>query len=76
MLKNLQGTTHIILMLDEIAVEKRIRWDGKTNQFVGLCREHGKNTNLYFENEKDINMLFKSLKQDVEQGGVHYASEV
>ena len=75
-LKNLQGTTHIILMLDEIAVEKRIRWDGKTNQFVGLCREHGKNTNLYFENEKDIDMLFESLEQDVEQGGVHYASEV
>lgn len=37
---------HQILMFDEIATEKRIRWDSKTNQFPGVCREHASKVSL------------------------------
>ena len=30
---------HTILIFDEIATEKRIRWDPKTNYFLGLFKE-------------------------------------
>jgi hypothetical protein len=33
-----------VLMFDEIATEKRILWDPKTNYFLGLCREHAHRT--------------------------------
>jgi hypothetical protein len=33
-----------VLMFDEIATEKRIHWDPKTNYFLGLCREHADKT--------------------------------
>jgi hypothetical protein len=63
---------HQILMLDEIATEKRLRWDHKTNCFLGVCREHGKNTSLEFSSEDDMEELFRSL----DEGEVHYAAEV
>jgi hypothetical protein len=75
-LKKIMGTIHIVLMVDEVAVEKRIRWDSKTNKFVGVCREHGMNTCLCFDGEKDLEMLFESLEKDADEGGIHYASEV
>lgn len=28
---------HVVLMLDEIALEKRLRWDDKTNMILGIC---------------------------------------
>ncbi|KAF5376672.1 hypothetical protein D9615_007901 [Tricholomella constricta] len=62
---------HAVLMLDEIATEKRIRWDSRTNQFLGLCREHAYNVSLEFGSERDMEELFLSL----DDGGVHYASE-
>jgi hypothetical protein len=59
-------------MFDELATEKRIRWDPKTNHFLGLCREHAHNTETEFINENDLEELFQGL--DV--GRVHYAGEV
>ncbi|KAJ7358530.1 hypothetical protein DFH08DRAFT_443246 [Mycena albidolilacea] len=39
---------HQVLMLDEIVVEKRARWDDKTNMILGACREHSQNATLEF----------------------------
>ncbi|KAJ2922530.1 hypothetical protein H1R20_g14566, partial [Candolleomyces eurysporus] len=62
---------HAVLMFDEIAIEKRVRWDSNTNQFFGLCREHSKHTSLVFANEGDVEELFKRVDEDK----VHLAAE-
>ena len=63
---------HTVLMFDEIATEKRIRWDPKTNYFLGLCREHAHNTATEFINEGDMEELFQAL----DDRQVHHAGEV
>jgi hypothetical protein len=63
---------HTVLMFDELATEKRIRWDPKTNYFLGICREHAHNTAIEFINENDMEELFQSL----DDGRVHLAGEV
>ncbi|KAF8056026.1 hypothetical protein FPV67DRAFT_686987 [Lyophyllum atratum] len=69
----LQGAkvVHQILMLDELATEKRLRWDHLTNRFLGLCREHAKNVSLEFNTEDDLEEVFQTLAD----GDVHYAAE-
>ncbi|KDR77538.1 hypothetical protein GALMADRAFT_1326277 [Galerina marginata CBS 339.88] len=62
---------HAVLMFDELATEKRIRWDPKTNYFLGLCREHAHRTSTEFVNEGDMEELFQKL----DEGKVHYAKE-
>jgi len=59
-------------MFDELAMEKRIRWDPKTNYFLGLCREHAHRTSTEFVNEGDMEELFQKLNEEK----VHYAKEV
>lgn len=61
-----------VLMLDEISVEKRPRYDDKTNQILGICREHGKQIPLDFCSEKDLKILFGRIGNDE----VHIATEV
>ncbi len=63
---------HMILMLDEIAVEKRMRWDHKTNFFLGVCREHAHHASLEFCSSEDMDALFKRIDDDE----IHFASEV
>ena len=63
---------HTILMFDELAVEKRIRWDPRTNLFLGVCRQHASKTSMEFVNEGDMEELFRCL----DDGVVHYAAEV
>jgi len=63
---------HAVLMFDELATEKRLRWDPKTNYFLGFCREHAHNTSIEFINEGDLEEAFQSL----DNGEVHYAPEV
>ncbi|GLB44007.1 hypothetical protein LshimejAT787_1501910 [Lyophyllum shimeji] len=67
-----QEVVHQVLMLDEIATEKRVRWDHKTNMFLGVCREHGHNTSLEFTTKEDMEELFRCL----DEGEVHAAAEV
>ncbi|KAF8816849.1 hypothetical protein BYT27DRAFT_7220499 [Phlegmacium glaucopus] len=62
---------HTMLMFDEPATEKRIRWDPKTNHFLGICREHGHKTSTEFINKDDMEELF----QNIDDGKVHYAGE-
>ena len=37
-----------VLMIDEIKLEERPRWDDKTNKIAGLCREHTGHLDLEF----------------------------
>ncbi|KAF8181257.1 hypothetical protein K438DRAFT_1602018 [Mycena galopus ATCC 62051] len=57
---------HRVMMLDEIVVEKRARYDDKTNKILGACREHGA-----IEGVDDAATFFKH----VNNGEVHLASE-
>lgn len=63
---------HTVLMFDEIAAERRIRWDPKTNFFLGVCRQHASRTSMEFINEGDLEELYRHL----DDGDVHYAGEV
>lgn len=63
---------HTVVMFDEIATEKRIRWDPKTNFFLGVCRQHASKTSMEFINQGDMEELFRCL----DDGVVHYAAEV
>ncbi|KAJ7450568.1 hypothetical protein FB451DRAFT_1527212 [Mycena latifolia] len=62
---------HQVVMLDEIAVEKRARWDDKTNMILGACREHCKNVPLEFCDLDDAKTFFAAL----DRKDVHLASE-
>jgi hypothetical protein len=66
------STLHGILMFDEIAIEKRPRWDDKTNKILGVCREHGRDTSLEFTTEEDLQTLWEELSC----GKIHLAHEV
>ena len=67
-----QNLVHGILMFDELATEKRPRWDDKSNKFLGVCREHGHMTSLEFTSEDDLVMLWNEL----ESGKIHLSHEV
>ena len=69
-------TLHAVVILDELATEKRIRWDPTSNMFLGVCREHGYRTSLEFINEGDLEELFRRLDSVDENERVHYAGEV
>ncbi|KAJ7355473.1 hypothetical protein DFH08DRAFT_954947 [Mycena albidolilacea] len=62
---------HRVLMLDEIAVEKRVRWDNKTNMILGACREHSEKAGLEFCHLDDATTFFQQLNTNQ----VHLASE-
>ncbi|KAK7001931.1 hypothetical protein R3P38DRAFT_3326830 [Favolaschia claudopus] len=66
---------HAVLMFDELATEKRIRWDDKTNNFLGVCRQHGSKVSLQFNNERDLEELFRALESKNPDDAVHYAAE-
>ena len=61
---------HQVLMLDEIAIEKRPRWDDRTNMILGMCREHSKAIPLEFNTEKELDLLCDGL----DNGSIHLAS--
>jgi hypothetical protein len=64
---------HQVLMVDELKVEERLRWDPATNCIVGLCREHSHGLPLEFKREHEPTIVFETLgKPD----GPHLATEV
>jgi hypothetical protein len=63
---------HQVIMLDELATEKRVRWDDKNDKFQGTCREHNQKLPLTFTSEHELNLLCDALRD----GQVHLASEV
>ena len=64
--------SHGVLMFDEIAIEKRPRWDDKSNKILGVCQEHGRDTSLEFTTEDDLQTLWEELGC----GKIHLAHEV
>ncbi|KAL1674095.1 hypothetical protein EV122DRAFT_221397 [Schizophyllum commune] len=65
------GILHAVLMVDEVKIEKRPRWDDKTNQFIGVCRECQAKGGIEFSCQADLDTLF----DDIDSGKVHLASE-
>ncbi|KAH9032123.1 hypothetical protein EDB85DRAFT_1890789 [Lactarius pseudohatsudake] len=61
-----------ILMIDEIKVEERMRWDPSTNRILGLCREHTGHVGLEFCSMSDP----RALVHGILVGEIHHASEV
>jgi len=59
--ESMQKMLHAVIMFDEISVERRPRWDDKTNKVLGVCREHGQDTNLEFNSEDDLQTLEVSM---------------
>ncbi|KAJ7927902.1 hypothetical protein B0H13DRAFT_2552011 [Mycena leptocephala] len=66
---------HQILMFDELATEKRVRWHDKTNTFIGVCRQHGSKISLQFDSQDDLDELFRALETTESRDAVHYAGE-
>ncbi|KAJ7719177.1 hypothetical protein DFH07DRAFT_1009745 [Mycena maculata] len=64
---------HQILMFDEIATEKRIRWDPTTNHFLGVCRQHAHKVGLEFNGEADLDELFEALAKKTDAKGKEYS---
>ncbi|KAH9160972.1 hypothetical protein EDB89DRAFT_1862008 [Lactarius sanguifluus] len=62
---------HQVLMLDELAIEKRVRWDDAHNKFQGTCREHNHQIPLDFTSERELDILCGAIESDE----VHLASE-
>ena len=67
-----QKMLHAIAMFDELAIEKRPRWDDKSNKVLGICREHGRGTSLEFTTEEDLETMWDELGC----GKIHLAHEV
>ncbi|KZV79477.1 hypothetical protein EXIGLDRAFT_661031, partial [Exidia glandulosa HHB12029] len=59
------------LMIDEIAIERRLRWDPSTNFILGPCREHGGMCSLEFCSVDEAKALFRAIEAEK----VHVASE-
>ncbi|KDR76610.1 hypothetical protein GALMADRAFT_139524 [Galerina marginata CBS 339.88] len=62
---------HQIFVLDEFAIEKRPRWDDRSNMFIGVCREHGGRVPLEFISEKELDIFCDAL----DNGTIHAACE-
>lgn len=61
-----------VLMIDEIKVEERLRWDPSTNKILGLCREHTEHVGLDFCSISDA----RAIVHGILHGEIHHAGEV
>jgi hypothetical protein len=61
-----------VLMIDEIKVEERLRWDPSSNKILGLCREHTQKIGVEFCSVNDV----KAITQGILCAEIHYATEV
>lgn len=66
------GVVHAELMFDKLAVEKRPRWDDRTNKILGFCRGCSDSGSLDFNSSVDLDTLF----DDLDRGDIDLASEV
>jgi hypothetical protein len=60
------------LMADELKLECRMRWDPRTDNILGVCREHGKRYGLKFRSMAQA----IALRDGIQDEDVHLASEV
>jgi hypothetical protein len=61
-----------VLIIDEIKVEERLRWDPSSNKILGLCREHTQHIGMDFCSVNNV----KALTQGILCAEFHYAAEV
>ena len=63
-----------VLMFDEIAIEKRLLWNDKSDSFLGICREHGNSQQCDSRvlTEKELEIVYDALKSRK----IHLASEL
>ncbi|KAH8978476.1 hypothetical protein EDB86DRAFT_3248975 [Lactarius hatsudake] len=66
------GACGYVLMIDEIKVEERMRWDPSTDKILGLCQEHMEHVGLDFCSMSDA----KALVHGILRGELHHASEL
>lgn len=69
---SLQQTCGYVLMIDEIKIETQPRWDNKTNNILGLCREHTTHIGIEFCSIEVLNEIFTKIKNKE----IHWASKV
>ncbi|KAI0027276.1 hypothetical protein K488DRAFT_91062 [Vararia minispora EC-137] len=53
---------HGALLIDEIAVMKRLRYDDRTNKIISLCRDCEVGEGREFVSEKDLDVLFDDIE--------------
>ncbi len=51
------------LQIDEIKIQECLRWDPKSNQILGVCREHGGQCSLEFRSMNQANALLDCLQK-------------
>ncbi|KAG8913027.1 hypothetical protein FRC02_005699 [Tulasnella sp. 418] len=61
----------LVMMIDEVKCESRIRWDPVTNKILGLCREHSHTVPSDFNSLEDAELVC----DEIEKGEVHFAVE-
>ncbi|KAJ7303109.1 hypothetical protein DFH08DRAFT_825958 [Mycena albidolilacea] len=59
------------IMVDEIKVEGKMRWDARANTILGICREHSDEYELEFLSMKEA----EALQAGLAENKVHLASE-
>ncbi|EJD39225.1 hypothetical protein AURDEDRAFT_71265 [Auricularia subglabra TFB-10046 SS5] len=57
------GVVGIALMVDEISLEKRLRYDSRHNTILGLCREHSTALSKDFNSMDDANAIWTALRE-------------
>lgn len=62
----------MVMEIDEIKIQGRLRWDPHSNMILGVCREHGHQCALEFRSEVQADALLDCLNN----GLVHLAEEV
>ena len=60
-----------LFIIDDVAVDERLRWDEWTNKIVGICREHSAELDVTFDGTE----VLDRIKAAIERGEVHYGSE-
>jgi hypothetical protein len=60
------------IQLDELKVQERLRWDPRTNNILGVCREHGKQSALEFRSIVQADAVAEALREK----RIHLATEV
>ncbi|KAF7326984.1 hypothetical protein MSAN_02492200 [Mycena sanguinolenta] len=65
---------HQIVLIDELSLEKRLRWDPRTNKFLGVCREHAHHVGLEFNGEGDLEELMDALEKKIDTQGKEYSN--
>jgi hypothetical protein len=62
------------IQYDELKVQERLRWDPRSNNILGICREHGKTCALQFQSIAQADTIAQALRDKPQR--IHLATEV